>query len=276
VSQVAQSDIDYYQKHGAVCLRDALDSHWIDLLRRGVEHNVANPSKFFANLVSEGESTFIMDYNSWTTNPLYQEVIHHSPLAETAGRLMDWEEVNFLEDNLFCSSNGQSEPTKWHQDSSYYEIVGSVCSIWVPLDDVIAEDCIAIVAGSHRWGNKFLPTSFSGKRERICDEADLIPPQFKHMPDIDGEIDNYEILRWDMKVGDCIALHGDVIHGKFRSNSGRPLRRITLRFVGQDCYWNKNDLPWQELEMGHDGLQPGDRLNSELFPLVWSRRAESS
>jgi ectoine hydroxylase-related dioxygenase (phytanoyl-CoA dioxygenase family) len=271
--QIAKCDMEFFQQTGAVCLRNAFDEHWIDKLRRGVERNVATPSKFFATISSSGgEPTFIMDYNAWTSIPEYEEFVRRSPIGEIAGILMEWEEVNFIEDNIFCSRNGQSVPTLWHQDASYYEISGSICSIWVPLDDLTQEDCIAIVAGSHRWGRTFLPTSFSGKRERLYNEAEIIPAPFERMIDIDKDLEKYDILRWNMNVGDCIVLDGKVVHGKFRSGSGKSLRRITLRFVGEDAYWDKNDFPWLSLEMGHGGLRPGDRLNCELFPLIWSRK----
>lgn len=273
--KIAKRDTEYYQQNGAVCLRNAFDEDWIDLLRRGIERNVANPTEEFSATIasSGGEPTFIMDYNAWKTIPEYEEFVHRSPIGEIAGLLMGWSEVNFLEDNLFCSRNGQSVPTKWHQDSSYYEIAGSsICSIWLPIDDVAEEDCIAMVAGSHLWGRTFLPTSFSGKREKVCDEAEHIPAHFERMVDIDKDLDQYNILRWKMKPGDCIVIDGDVIHGKLKSESGNSLRRITFRFVGQDAYWHKNDLPWQSLEMGHGGLRPGDRLNCEQFPLVWSQK----
>jgi hypothetical protein len=73
-----------------------------------------------------------------------------------------------------------------------------------------------------------------------------------------------------------IALDGRVVHGKLRSGTGKTLRRVTLRFVGEDAYWDKNDFPWLNMEMGHGDLKPGDRLNCSLFPLVWSRDDASS
>jgi ectoine hydroxylase-related dioxygenase (phytanoyl-CoA dioxygenase family) len=265
--------MDFFRENGAVCLRNAFNDHWIDQLCKGVKRNIANPSKFFQTLdSSQGESTFVMDYNAWQTIPEYENVVRNSPIGEIAGVLMGWDEVNFIEDNIFCSRDGQSVPTLWHQDASYYEIAGAICSVWIPLDEIEQDDCIATVAGSHNWGRTFLPTSFNGKREKLYNDAPSIPAPYERMLDIDSELDKHTILRWDMKVGDCIALDGRVIHGKFRSDTGKSLRRVTLRFVGQDAYWDKNDdLPWQEMEMGHGSLKPGDRLNCELFPLVWSR-----
>jgi ectoine hydroxylase-related dioxygenase (phytanoyl-CoA dioxygenase family) len=274
---VTRSDIEFFQRTGAVCLRNTFDEHWIDLLARGVARNLANPSRFFQTLAkSEDKPTFVMDYNAWPSIPEYKEFIRRSPIGEIAGTLMGWNEV--IEDNIFCSENGQSIPTLWHQDASYYEISGAICSIWIPLDEITKDDCLAIVSGSHTWDRTFLPTSFFGKRERLYNHLETLPVPFERMIDVDKDLDNYkyDILSWDMKVGDCIALDGRVVHGKFRSDSGRSLiiRRVTLRFVGEDSYWDKNDFSWLEMEMGHGILKPGDRLNCyhEQFPLVWSRR----
>jgi len=272
-AQISHCDIEFFQESGAVCLRNAFNDHWIEQLRHGVDRNLDNPSKFFQTIgSSNGQPKFVMDYNAWQTIPEYRDVIYNSPIGEIAGRLMGWEEVNFIEDNIFYSCNGQSVPTRWHQDASYYEISGPICSIWVPLDAVTQEDCISIVAGSHKWGRTFLPTSFNGRREMAYQDLENIPAPFERMLDIEKDFDKYDMLAWDMNVGDCIVLDGRVVHGKLRSETGKTLRRVTLRFVGENAYWDKNDFPWLKMEMGHGDLQPGDRLNCELFPLVWSRK----
>ena len=64
-------------------------SEWIDLVKSGIEKNVAAPSEYGESLRSKpGEGTYFNDYCNWTRIDEFREFVAKSPAAAIAGQLM--------------------------------------------------------------------------------------------------------------------------------------------------------------------------------------------
>ena len=84
--QVTDANIVTFQTDGAICLRDAFDQKWIEILRKGIEQNLLNPS---AMTKRKGHSPlFFHDYNNWRSTPEYEEFIFQSGAGEIAATLL--------------------------------------------------------------------------------------------------------------------------------------------------------------------------------------------
>ena len=84
--QVTDANIVTFQSDGAICLRDAFDQKWIEILKKGIEQNLLNPS---AMTKRKGHSPlFFHDYNNWRSTPEYEEFIFQSGAGEIAATLL--------------------------------------------------------------------------------------------------------------------------------------------------------------------------------------------
>ena len=107
---------------------------------------------------------------------------------------------------------GATKRTPWHQDQSYYCVNGSQnISFWIPLDNIPKLSCPEFVINSHKWNQKFIPTKFFGNPYNNIGE------EFEKIPDIQKNKKEYDIISWDLKLGDAIAFNFATIHGDRKS-----------------------------------------------------------
>ena len=89
------------------------------------------------------------------------------------------------------------------------------------------------------------------------------------MPDIENNLDSYNILAWDMVPGDAIAFDFRIIHGA-SANFNESLRRrvFSARCVGEKTRFvdrkGKGSPPFDHIK-----LNTGDKLDVEDFPVVY-------
>ena len=73
---VSRQDIEQYSRDGAVCLRGVIDLEWIERLKVGIEHTLANPTER-SRLWNRDEQGRESRYDSqvWRTRPVYADFI---------------------------------------------------------------------------------------------------------------------------------------------------------------------------------------------------------
>ena len=96
---------------------------------------------------------------------------------------------------------------------------------------------------------------------------------FEEMPDIDAERDQYQIVAFNLQPGDCVAFDFRTVHGAPGNGSLTSWRRaIAFRWTGDDVTFALRDgvmsPPFHEFD--ECDLQPGEPLDSNLFPLIIS------
>lgn len=119
---------------------------------------------------------------------------------------------------------------------------------------------VEYIKGSHRWGQRLKPQSFSGQTK--FDED--LPP----VPDIEAEREKHEIVQYELAPGDCTIHHALLVHhAPGNSRNDRRRRAFVTRWAGDDATFYP-----------HDGVQhmpplpdipAGGPLDSELWPVVW-------
>ena len=77
-----------------------------------------------------------------------------------------------------------------------------------------------------------------------------------------------QLLSWSCQPGDCVVFHGLTLHGA-RGNSSTSLQRrvLSTRWLGDDTVLARR--PWTVSPPILGGLNYGDRMMSDTFPLVW-------
>lgn len=248
---------------GAVVLRGVLSSSEVEMLRIGIDANLANPST--GSIVASGSDDpghFVEDFCNWQDNIWYRDVIFGSRLASTAAELMDSRTVRLHHDHMLTKEPGTLQKTPWHQDQPYYNIEGwQNVSIWIPVDPVPRKSTLEFVAGTHA-GPWLMPRSFLTEETRWFPEGSL-----SDMPDIDADRSAYRILGWALEPGDAVAFHMLTLHSSAGSTKRR--RAFSVRFIGDDA--RHAPRPWKtspEFPGLVERLPKGAPFDGPQFPLV--------
>src|SRR5919204_3418670 len=99
--------VEAFRRDGAVCVRAAFSPAEVELVERGIDRNLGDPSE--RALVAsrpDDPGRFVEDFCNWQRIPEYEEFVRTSPAAEIAGRLMDSERVRLFHDHLLVKEAG--------------------------------------------------------------------------------------------------------------------------------------------------------------------------
>lgn len=265
---INDSLIDEYQTNGAVCIRQLLTKDEIDLLRTGIEENLAHPSSRF-KVASRPEDTgrFVEDFCVWEKNPYYKKFIDQSPCAHVAGLLMKSSISRLYHDHLLVKEPNTQQITPWHQDQPYYNIEGrQTCSFWIPVDPVPRASTLEFIAGSHRDGRWYMPRTFMNFEAKWFPEGTL-----EEIPDINSNRDAFPIIGWPVEPGDVIAFHMLTLHGSQGTIDNENRRRVfSVRFLGDDVtHAPRKWMTSPDFSDIAQDIPAGAPMDHPRFPIIW-------
>ncbi|MEM8856554.1 MAG: phytanoyl-CoA dioxygenase family protein, partial [Pseudomonadota bacterium] len=222
------------ERDGAAVVRGVFTPAWVELLKRGIESNIAAPSPLFRKL-STDDGGFVSDMWSRRYIPEFAEFCASSPAAQLASQALRSPSVRLAQDVWFLKRPGTSERTPWHHDTV---IDGPFCSIWVALDPTPREATLEFVRGSHAWGQAMMPKSFFDTADSGDGTAQFYKEfhdgdgaskhaKFAEIPDIEAARDDFDIIGWALEPGDCVVFDARTIHGA----PGNDLSHSIGRFV---------------------------------------------
>ncbi|ELU17267.1 hypothetical protein CAPTEDRAFT_192845 [Capitella teleta] len=267
-------DVDFFQKNGAVLLKNIFNKSWLDKITRGINATLVNPSKYSEKLrTAEGTGYYFNDYCNWEKIEEFRDVVFNSPAAEVARSLMKSKECVFYHEHVLTKDPGTYKTTPWHQDQPYYPIDGSQnVSLWIPIDPVSTETTLQFVKGSHLSGKWFHPRKFATELNYTESKVVKHGRKYHAVPDVEANPDEYEVLKWAVQPGDCLAFHMLTLHGAPSNTTDTPRRVVSLRFLGDDV--TLAERPWEVSPPIDGGLRLGDRIKCDTFPLVCSETSQ--
>lgn len=267
--KVTAVDVENFQRDGAVCLRGLFSPAEIELLRAGIDANLAQPSAR-AKVASRADDPgfFIEDFCNWQENDRYRRFIFDSALGEAAGKLMKSSTARLYHDHMLTKEAGTRQRTPWHQDQPYYNIDGRQnCSFWIPVDPVSRPATLELVAGSH-LGPWLMPCSFMDAQAKWFPEGTL-----QDLPAIDQHRDDYKILGWEIEPGDAVCFHMLSLHASAGVEPNRRRRVFSVRFLGDDITHAPRRWTTSPEFTGLSAELPaGAPMNHALFPVVWRNK----
>ena len=277
---ISEDEVAAFDRDGVVMLPDMFDGDWIQSLNQGLIKNCNLPtgrSRVWDR--DEHGRTMFYDAQAWQGIEEYQNFIFNSPAAAIAGQLMQSSCINFFFDAVFIRSPGSQFATPWHQDEPYWSVEGyNTCSIWMPLVPVKRENALAFVPGSHRLDSIFCQYNFGNLNPdgvENVDQTDYDGITDVQFPDIDADPERYGVMSWDMQPGDCIAFNSRIMHGgSGKLDEDTELRVFTTKWLGDDVYINFRECgmdPDHSAVMKAQGLKPGDRPGTDLYPRISTR-----
>ncbi len=234
-----------------------------------VDHIKASGKRFLFDNQATAKGSFFLDTGIASRIRPFRRFTLNGPGPEIAAALLQSDKVNFFGDQIFVKEPGTRERTAFHQDATYFEIDGDQCCVlWIPVDPVTVETgAMQYLRGSQRDGKLYQPNVFVAQTALPGAQGELLP-------DIEGHMEEYDIVHFDTEPGDVIVHHYRTVHGAGGNQSRYQVRRAaSLRFCGDDIRYKVR--PWAPRQLHHTHqLQDGDPLSGPDFPVVWRRQSE--
>ena len=262
-SLLDKATIDQFHQDGVTVLRGFF-ADWVEVLRRGVDFNIANPGpdgRFYTG--EHGGGRFMTDYCNWQRIPEYRDFIFNSPAAMIGRELMGSGKVQLFHEHVLVKEASADVVTPWHHDLPYYSVTApQSVSLWLPLDEVPRERTLEFVAGSHRMGKEFQPQRFNGNPINEGDGLESIP-------DIEANREAFDILGWALSPGDAVAFDFRTLHGAPANKSKSAMRRaFSVRLVGEGARFRRKDGIVTSPPFPAVTLADGAPLAGEEFPAL--------
>lgn len=259
-SFLTQTLIDDFARDGVVLIKNLFEDY-VEILRAGVDFNMANPGPFASeNLHDKERGRFFDDYCNWERIPAFEKVIRTSEVAAVAADLMQSKTVQLFHDHVLVKEPGTSKPTPWHTDGPYYFVEGTqTVSFWSPLDPV-TQASLRCVAGSHKWPKPVLPT-------RWLANTSFYPNEEAYMPVPDPDAEGMKIIEYTMEPGDAVAFNFHILHGARGNETTQRRRAFSLRLLGDDTRYTQRPGPTSPPFPGHE-MKEGQKLREDWFPFI--------
>lgn len=273
---VNEKDIIDFKNNGVVCLRDVLDDFWVDRMRTAVDRITENPGPMRESYYPDRPGDFFSEKFMWTFDDDFRAYVFESPAAAVVGRLMQTSILNFFYDHLLVKEPNTNSATEWHQDTNFWPFSGrQIGSLWAPLDRTTkANGVLEFVRGSHLWFDKPMSRSAifgdrDGKPKEVGDQELQMLEKTPEQPDIENNRDQFDIISWDLDPGDVLVFTGLTLHFASGNPTDGRRRGLSSRWLGDDIRFQRKK---KMLQMIRDpGLNSGERIDCELFPVVWQK-----
>ena len=273
---ISKADVEKFNQDGAIFLKNIFDIKWIEILKRGIEKDIKNPSpRFKSHTLKSKVPVYLEDYWTWDLVPEFKDFVFNSPYAEIASELMSAKKINLVMDNWFLREAGSKSTTPFHHDISYFDMDGTMCVLWLPLQVTGKDEGVAWIKGSHLWNKLFLRVLFKDGHKVEGNERIINGKKYEFPPDILGNKEKYEFLKWDCEPGDCVIFDMRTLHGTLSSLiPQKTLSRYTLRVAKEDAKisyvgdWTSYNY---RKAMQEAGYKDGDKLGGKMFPTLFEK-----
>jgi len=273
---LSKDEINKFNEDGAIFLKGKFEKNWIKKLQKGIERDIKKPSpRFKSHTVEKGVPAYLEDYWTWDLIPEFKDFVFNSPYAKIASELMSAKKINLVMDNWFLREAGSKSSTPFHHDVSYFDMEGTMCVLWLPLQATKRNEGVVWVKGSHLWNKLFLRVLFKDGHKVEGKECVIDGKKYELPPDILGNKDKYEFLKWDCELGDCVIFDMRTLHGTLSSLiPKKTLSRYTLRVAKEDSKisyigdWTSYNY---RKAMQDAGYKNGDPLGGKMFPILYER-----
>ena len=295
--EIRDAEIATYRETGVVRLKGIMPLPWVEALGDAIDEVIYgrwddNPVHYDitgtanqmreqgagALLLSDARAESIEEpgqfrstVGSWLVNESLRRLVFDPRLGYIAARLTGSRCMSFYENQTFMKEPGTREYTAFHTDEPYFHLRGDqVLSLWISPDSV-SEDSGAMryVRGSHRWSARYKPNTFVSRLP--MDQAGIgeSEPDQQELPDIEGQLDDYDVVTYTSEPGDVIVHHLNLVHGSGPNyTADRKRRAVSVTLAGDDAvYWFKKSAPPQPHQT--HGFENGQPLGAEPFVRVW-------
>lgn len=203
--------------------------------------------------------------NIWEASPAFERLLHNTAIVDAISRLTGFADLQVWHDQVQYKPPRDGGSTSWHQDAPLWPAIEPMTpvSAWIPLDDAdVANGCMWMVPGSHRWGNQqvFLNTI---SHLKALEEFTRIP---HFTPPADAPIHSVETRPCPVRRGEVHFHHSMTWHGSPKNNSERRRRAVAIHFMTSEARFTGREHVMNKFIT----LKPGEPMvrAGEHFPVV--------
>lgn len=241
--------VEQFRRDGFVRVRGVLDPGEVDRFRVAAETFLAAHRGEGLTAGRPQEKIFTQLVNVWRQDAAMRELTLHPALAGLAEQLTG-RPMRIWHDHMLVKQPHNEAATQFHQDRPYWphgRECGQSLSAWIALVDVPVErGCMTFLPGTHRL------TGF--RPQNLSDEEDLFR--------VDPGLRWQERVTLPLRAGDC------TFHASYTGHMATPnltddprIAHVVIYMDADTTYDGKRHVVTDGL-----GLEPGDRLDGELFP----------
>jgi ectoine hydroxylase-related dioxygenase (phytanoyl-CoA dioxygenase family) len=221
----------------------------VDDRRRNDRRSLAEKSPY--------EQSFTQCINLWEDHPDVLPLTFHPKISEAAALLIGVPALRLWHDQALYKDPG-GRYTEPHQDQPYWPMdEPDTLTAWIPFDGSTHETgCMAYVPGSHRAGlRKFVNIFTADEKVKILEEPAIagVAPVYVEVP-----------------RGSVAFHHGLTVHLAKPNRSNRTRRVHTMIYFRDGATRTKS---YVHPSVDRPGIKVGERIDSDLTPLVWPRAA---
>ena len=254
-----KEQIEYYQKHKYIKLKDVFDAETIGYFNSVITNKVNELNKEDTPLEERTTygKAFLQLFNLWEKDDSIKDLIFSKRLAKLASDLMEVEGVRLYHDQaLFKEAGGGITP--WHADQYYWPLSSDrTITAWIPLQETPLEmGPLEFSAGSHKI--------MDGRELSISDDSELQISKRLKVTDFEHIVEPFDL-------GEVSFHSGWVFHRAGANTTNRMRKVMTVIYMDKDMRLKKPTNPGQEndWETWCPGVEIGEVINSSLNPVLY-------
>jgi ectoine hydroxylase-related dioxygenase (phytanoyl-CoA dioxygenase family) len=257
---VGEELVEKFRCDGFVVVPNLLTESELDWFGAAVDRAVRHRARHDHRRLEEKspyEQSFRQCMNLWEDHPDVLPLTFHPRISAVATLLIGVPALRLWHDQALYKDPG-GRYTEPHQDQPYWPMDETdTLTAWIPFDGSSHETgCMGYLPGSHASGlRKFVDIFTAHETYKILEEPALegIPPVYVEVP-----------------RGGVAFHHGLTVH------LAKPNRSNTVRRVHTMIYFRDGAVrtrPFMHPSVDRPGIAIGERIASDLTPIVWPRAA---
>jgi ectoine hydroxylase-related dioxygenase (phytanoyl-CoA dioxygenase family) len=252
--------VAFYQQNNYIKLKDVLDAASLAFFQDHITQVVLELQQKLPDLNARDTygKAFLQAFNLWRKNPSVVPLVFSKRLAQIATELMQCSGVRLYHDQaLFKEAGGGITP--WHADQYYWPLSNSnTVTAWIPLTAIPLEmGPLEFSAGSQ--------AIVEGRELSISDESEKEISKNLKINDFEHVVEPYDL-------GEVSFHSGWIFHraGANLSNQMRKVMTIIYMDESMSAVEPSNENQANDLATWCPGVKPGDTINSELNPVLFT------
>lgn len=256
---LTKEQIDYYQKHQFIKLKNVLDAEAIEYFNMAITNKVDELNKE-TRLLKDRDTygkAFLQLFNFWLESDEIKSLIFSKRLAQIATELMGVNGVRLYHDQaLFKESGGGITP--WHADQYYWPLSNdNTITAWIPLQETpLNMGPLEFSAGSFEL--------VAGRELEIGDNSERILEDRLSESRFDHVIEAFDL-------GEVSFHSGWVFHRAGSNSSGETRKVMTIIYMDKEMKLKQPENEHQQSDWDKwcPGAKVGAEIDTKLNPVLY-------